>query len=419
MDCTYTKLNHLHIGMFSWNPKKQNYIELDKRPGKLHDIKALNESWSKNPFELKSESEVPNKLVDFSKPPYGYCYAVPLYAALQYGCRLENINFLISGQILPSLCLGLWENPTKYILVQLRKGILILRSMQTEPYNLNSVGLQIEALLTENKTHEEFSSPTILREISIGKFRVLVNAQVDAINEDEEYCEIKQSSIMSKTIEKGKMEKSAVFRSDPMPVVNVKKLCIQMISNGAKILVHPKMNISHEGFKPKYKISGTHSYSIDEVIEKADSLSKEYGNEETVDDILKHALQTLKILQEYVDAGNIRSNPRCFYELRINNWSTEENGRVSIKPLEKERLLGFFDTSEFMCQKLYDSLNDPMKEDDDVFLQNLRELYQGNSKISEYQRDRLLQEIENANKVYLTYDFTETLFYRFGNYLMV
>ena len=69
-------LNYHNLGMFSWNPKKDGYIEYDQDPPTLRDIDFLNDKLSQSPVDFINDLEVSNHSIDITKPPYGYCYAV-------------------------------------------------------------------------------------------------------------------------------------------------------------------------------------------------------------------------------------------------------------------------------------------------------------------------------------------------------
>jgi len=369
-----------NIATYQINYSKDGSIEIDRKPPNLKYIPDVNTNLRYEPAIITTGSE-PNS-VDYNKPPYAFCYALPLYLARLKGCDITKIKFLVGSSVLPSL----YERQTRDdapILVQYRNGILILRVLHLESHSSSSIGCQFRKFITET---EPFSNTSVdddtatfnINEISIGKFRVLVNAGVHA-NDGEFLTEINTNNFMlKKVLYPDHME-------EPYPIIQAKRTCIKMLETSAEYLIQPErsypngpdsnwrqMKVNENNIS--CKVTKVHKYDLEEVIEKANDLSIQFGKKETMNDVFRRIHESLQKLMQHVESGTIREDSTCFYKLTFQNTAAKDVGMVIEKINNKE----ISDTVEYCSQKLYDTACNRIYSDQ--FLNEMKEMNRRNFK---------------------------------------
>lgn len=391
----YEKLKPKDIGTFKIVHDKECSIELDSLPSELQDIPVLNRKLEEKEYELK-ESQISQ--VDYNKPPYGFCYALPLYVANKKGCKIDKIDFLLSSSILKKLFERECQDD-RSIVVQLRNGVLVLRMVHSASHSGNSMGQQFKNLVTEGAnsplSHPDPDSSVFnLREISVGNFRLLVNGCIDAIN---------YGSITD--IHMGHFMHQTTFRKqnnskEPWYVIQAKVACIRMLETGAEYLLQPERKYyDKRKFKSlkhdKCMIQKINKYRLEEVLEKATDLSFAHGNQETIDDVFWRINEVLVTLKNNVQNGTITSESNCFYKLIFRNPSEKEafNDWMVIEKMQETEIK---DTVEYCSQELYDIVSNTGPQDN--FINKMKELNRKNFETDPAPTPKLHNDIGNENK---------------------
>jgi len=222
------------LGTFCWKPKGKAIKQFSEVQEK--DILRCLTSWSEKPSKIvkNMSSLTPMTFADLPPNRRAPCFPYDsshdsslissLYFSKKYfGLSTEKIDFLFGGSVLGVLANKHIQNPGgkfKYI-AQRYKNIIILVKYYIIRYakNFNDIGYQFERLVTGKPLHSKHKMPEYknLQVIEMADFKVLLSAEVDAIDGKGELVEIKW----------GKPEQ---FRMN-------KKLLFQMISNGSNSLV--------------------------------------------------------------------------------------------------------------------------------------------------------------------------------------
>lgn len=132
---------------------------------------------------------------------------------------LQDIDFLIGGSILAFLC----EKGKKNAMYLAQKcpgtNIVVMSKHKTYEQNFGQRGFQFERLVTGQEMYglHDLTTHEHLQLLRIGKFRVLVTAEVDAVDDQGRPVEIKSG--------------------DPR-FFGIKEM-LQMISSGSQLLIHP------------------------------------------------------------------------------------------------------------------------------------------------------------------------------------
>lgn len=243
----------------------------------------------------------------------------------------------------------------------MRQGILILRVIHKKPLDINTLrnkfrSLVINGVYGSDSYANKFESFSKLMEISIGKFRLLINGGIDAIDENSKIVEVEANDFMKTSA----TDKELARRS--------KITCLRMLETGAETVLQPDRILT----KAKCKISRVYMYSLEEVISKANKISLQRGDKEkSIEDALNRIHEVLIKLQENIDNGRISSDSDCFYKLTFKEELYENDWMLIEKTSESD----ISDTVEYCSQKLYDLSVDPNIEQNS-FLQEMKEINQ-------------------------------------------
>ena len=285
-------MDPISYGFFQWNSfaaqntsKKEITIQdvhksllMDAIPSKLRDIaetKALL-AQRKLPDEI---DDYPVQKVRWMERPFVYTPAVPLFVAKQRGCNLDKIDFLFGGS-----CLGIFQKrkidrPDIEIMVQVKKGIIIIKRLARTPRNLNEAGYKFERIVSE----EEYSNKSNLlgneyvREIILGNHRALICAEVDLIDDYKNPIEVK--FLTKKWNEERRFE-------------DYRRLLFQMLSNGSTEVVVGTKIINRQ--KNTYKIEDIQKHSLEDIWDTVRQTT-------SVEALLKPITRSLNELKENVE----------------------------------------------------------------------------------------------------------------------
>ena len=132
---------------------------------------------------------------------------------------LQGVDFLIGGSILAFLCGKGKKNATYLAQMCPHTNIIVISKHKTYRQNFGQRGFQFERLVTGQDMYglHDLSTHEHLQLLQIGDFRVLVTAEVDAVDQGSP-IEIKSGD-------------SRFF--------GIKEV-LQMISSGSRLLIHPK-----------------------------------------------------------------------------------------------------------------------------------------------------------------------------------
>jgi hypothetical protein len=263
-----------------------------------------------------------------------------------------------------------------------------------ESHSSSSIGCQFRKFITET---EPFSNTSVdddtatfnINEISIGKFRVLVNAGVHA-NDGEFLTEINTKNFMLKKV---------VYpdhNEEPYPIIQAKQTCIKMLETSAEYLIQPERSYPEADNKPKQnniscKVTKVNNVDLEEVIEKANSLSIQFGKKETMSDVFRRIHESLQKLMQHVESGTIREDSSCFYKLTFQNTAAKDVGMV----IEKINNREISDTVEYCSQNLYDTACNRIYSDQ--FLNEMKKMNRRNFKCNFSWRNKHNKEKRDLN----------------------
>mmetsp|Transcript_40998 Transcript_40998/g.66243 ORF Transcript_40998/g.66243 Transcript_40998/m.66243 type:complete len:360 (+) Transcript_40998:78-1157(+) len=191
--------------------------------------------------------------------PYDAGYIVPLFKAVQHGLKLEDIDFLLGGSSLSVLAQKEpIENDTKYI-TQRCPGTDVILMCKHKAYTQNYAepGFQFERLLTGRKMGDSHDLRKFekLHVMSVGTYKVLFSADVDAVDDAGEAVEMKTGnpryfgmkvmfqmmSSQSKTL----IQAEKNTRRRPPSITSIRKRSLQdmMSEHGVEALARAQNNI--------------------------------------------------------------------------------------------------------------------------------------------------------------------------------
>ncbi|CAE8636820.1 unnamed protein product [Polarella glacialis] len=191
--------------------------------------------------------------------PYDAGYIVPLFKAVQRGLKLEDIDFLLGGSSLNILAQKEpIENDTKYI-TQKCPGTDVILMCKHKAYTQNYAepGFQFERLLTGRKMNDSHDLKKFekLHVMTVGTYKVLFSADVDAVDDAGEAVEMKTGnprffgmkvmfqmmSSQSKTLIQGQKD----TRCRPPSITSIRKRSLQdmMSEHGVEALARAQNNI--------------------------------------------------------------------------------------------------------------------------------------------------------------------------------
>jgi len=306
----------------------QDCLLMNMLPPKLRNIETTQTLLGRKlPTEI---SDSPKQMISYIERPFAYTHAISMYVAQQRGCKLDQIDFLLSGNILGMLHNRRIDRNT-VVTLQIKKGILIISKLATEMRNMNSAGCKFERIICE----EEYSPTSklidhsIIREVTLGNYRVLISTGIDCIDNNQnpieaKFFEMKQASDM---VEK--------FRT--------KNLLFQMLSNGATEVVVGSRIFNER--KKSSKIINVEKYNIEYVL---DYVMKHFYEQSLFSKIIKG----LNELRDFVRKGLIKAEPNCFYRMTFKKSATNASDRIMVI----EPYMEMKGTPEYCSQYLYDVL---------------------------------------------------------------
>eukprot|EP00435_Cladocopium_sp_Y103_P012299 s161_g3.t1 len=142
-----------------------------------------------------------------------------LHVTAKRGVDLQDIDFLIGGSILAFLCEKGKKDATYLAQKCPGTNIVVMSKHKTYEQNFGQRGFQFERLVTGQDMYglHDLTTHEHLQLLRIGEFRVLVTAEVDAVDDLGRPVEIKSG--------------------DPR-FFGIKEM-LQMISSGSQLLIHP------------------------------------------------------------------------------------------------------------------------------------------------------------------------------------
>ena len=298
---------------------------MDAIPPKLRDIdetKALL-CQRKLPDEI---DDYPEQKVLCMERPFAYTPAVNLFVAKQRGCNLDKIDFMFSGSIL-----GILQkrkipfDPTEdiEIMVQMKKGIIIIRKLARKPRNQNAAGFKFEKIISEEEYSEESNLSGInhVREILLGNHRILICAEIDLIDDSKNPIEAK---FLTKKRETNELE---IHR----------RILFQMLSNGSTEVVIGTKTINQQ--KNSYQIANIQKHSLEDIW----NIVRQKTSEE---ELFGPIIEGLNELKQNVECGSIKAGPNYFYKLVF------VDGKMVFEHLG----MSMRGTVEYRSQPLYEAL---------------------------------------------------------------
>merc|ERR1719510_2151329 len=170
-----------------------------------------------------------------------------------------------------------------------------------------------------------------------------------------------------------------------------------MLETSAEYLIQPERSYP-VGPDPKWrqmkikednigcKVTKVNKYDLEEVIEKANDLSIQFGKKETMNDVFRRIHESLQKLMQHVESGTIREDSTCFYKLTFQNTAAKDVGMVIEKINNKE----ISDTVEYCSQRLYDTACNRIYSDQ--FLNEMKEMNRRNFECNFSWRNKLYKE---------------------------
>eukprot|EP00438_Fugacium_kawagutii_P032042 Skav217858 [mRNA] locus=scaffold5889:108155:108991:- [translate_table: standard] len=199
------------MGQVTADDIRHGLKEVEDPVPRLVDLKGLKLPVSFR--ELNSQSMSAGKF-----PFYGGMMAC-LHVAAQKGVDLQDVDFLIGGSIFAFLC-GKGRKDATF-LAQKCPGtnMVVISRHKTYQQNFGQRGFQFERLVTGQSMYglHDLATHEHLQLLRVGNFRVLITAEVDAVDVQGRPVEIKSG-------------KRRFF--------GIKEI-LQMVSSGSQLLVHP------------------------------------------------------------------------------------------------------------------------------------------------------------------------------------
>lgn len=307
----------------------QDCLSMNESPPKLREIEQTKELLGRRlPNEL---GDNPKQMISYMERPFAYTHAISLYVAQQRGCMLDQIDFLFSGNILGMLHRRKIDRNT-VVLVQIKKGILIISKLASEMRNANSAGCKFERMICEEEytPTSKLVDHSIIREVTIGNHRVLISTGIDCIDKYSNPIEAKFFEMKEP--------------NDMYEQARTKNLLFQMISNGATEVVVGSKIFNEE--QNSSKIINVQKYKREYVLDYVLKHSSKQN-------LLHKVIEGLNELKEKVLSEEIRAETNCYYRMTFKKCYTNEGERIMvIKPYDRS-MIG---TVEYCSQYLYDVL---------------------------------------------------------------
>jgi hypothetical protein len=204
----------LDLGYFSWTPsggykklynvKSGDILKGIDYLGRPNQVLAINELCTKCPWKFSKSKSQSRKNVF----PYDPSYLVPLHvAAKDRNVNLEKVDFLFGGSTLYMLATqNITSGCAFYAQLVPGTNILLVQKQQSYNQNLSDPGFQFERLVCGHYQQEDkgdYGTSHHLQILSIAnRYKILVSAECDGVDKDNNPVEIKCKVKNKKTDEK-------------------------------------------------------------------------------------------------------------------------------------------------------------------------------------------------------------------------
>ena len=229
------------LGLFMWNPGPDSNSQL-KSFGDVTTEEILSRLHIRNEKHTTLEAKLKKMSLNSSPPKIDYSYVrfpvritslpsqefpnrfpndpgyiVPLFAAIKSGLGLPEIDFVLGGSALEVLANRRIDGEDTKYLVQRVHNVIFLVKSKSYILNYADVGFQFERLVTGGKMEDKHAveKHEHLQLMKLGDSKVLLSADVDAVDDDGGCVEIKSGN----------------------PRYFGTKVMFQMISSGAQTLI--------------------------------------------------------------------------------------------------------------------------------------------------------------------------------------
>jgi hypothetical protein len=290
-------------GYYGWNPLNETpqslsdvqsadditrHIDIHQKPKKLLPLSQLKVPCS---FDMSlPPDEHPNKY------PFGQYDVASLYVASKYrDVELNEIDFIFGGSTLEMLAKHDVSNPYMVCRIPTTKTnhtLLLVRKCKEYTQNFADIGFQFERYVTTGSMHRndsiEFLEHMQVMEIGTPKFKVLLCAETDAIDDDDDDgtdndnpMEIKASNpqywgtkVMFQMISSGSPVVCCGIKGRNNTLTNITMRSLSMVAadalrnssyqtlernivNGMQALLHQMKDVQdHESYKISFKSNG-------------------------------------------------------------------------------------------------------------------------------------------------------------------
>ena len=296
------------LKFFSWEtyPSKRKddwddflkRTKLDTLPGNITNIQDLNQKLKDDKQVISDKQPRKHQRTTFWEYPATVPPAIACRVAVERGCSLDDVNFLIHGSVLGFLARVKTKTKKEHVLVQRLGGgnIINIRIVINSHGNLVAAGRQFERLVRGEDIH---SKPSLkldqhLRTIELGSHKILVCAESDAMDANTgKQVEVKTKNPLT--------EKR--FDRDTA------KLLFQMISNGSDTLItaeRTKNESNSQGQSESKNNKQISSFTVESVkrIPISNIIEALPEGKITLDHKIGTAASNLNIIQQKMVAGD-------------------------------------------------------------------------------------------------------------------
>ena len=272
--------------------------KLDTLPRNITNIQDLNQKLKENKQVISDKQPRKHQRVTFWEYPSTVPPSIACRVAVERGCSLDDVDFLVHGSVLGFLARVKSKTKKEHVLVQRLGGgnIINIRIVINSHGNLVDAGRQFERLVRGEDVH---SKPSLqldqhLRTIELGSHKILVCAESDAIDANTgKQVEVKTKNPLT--------EKS--FDRETA------KLLFQMISNGSDTLItadriknesnsHVQLESKSNKQVSSFTVESVKRIPISNIIE---ALSE---GKITLDQKIATAASNLNTIQQKIETGD-------------------------------------------------------------------------------------------------------------------
>jgi hypothetical protein len=303
---------------FSWetypSKKKEDWddflkrTKLDTLPGSITNIHDLNQKLKENKQVISDKQPRKHQRVTFWEYPSTVPPSIACRVAVERGCSLDDVNFLVHGSVLGFLARVKSKTKKEHVLVQRLGGgnIINIRIVINSHGNLVDAGRQFERLVRGEDIH---SKPSLqldqhLRTIELGSHKILVCAESDAMDANT-----------GKQVEVKTKDPLTEKRFDR----DTAKLLFQMISNGSDTLItadRVKNESKSQGQSESKNNKQVSSFTVESVkrIPISNIIEALTEGKTTLDRKIATAESNLSIIQQKIVTGD-----ETIYEMMFDN----------------------------------------------------------------------------------------------------